>query len=110
VSNPLHELTRFHGVEFVLSVASGDKSQFSSWGLDDGRSLAAWTQTTMQGFRALGETLQAGLLNRVEGFGPMQNVAAASRGDQDLCVGFYRSLPAEAVRETMPKILNKWAS
>lgn len=108
--NPLQELARFTGVEFVLSVASNDKTQFNSWGLDNAEQLAAWTQSTMQGFRALGETLQAGLLNRLEGLGPMQNVAAAGRGEQELCVGFYWSLPPEALRETMPKILNKWAS
>ena len=107
---PLLELSRFHGVEFVLSVSAHDRSATQSWGLDSADALAAWTQGTMEGLRALGETLQAGVLNRVDGRGPMQNIAAASRGERELCVGFYRSLPIETVRETMQRIVTKWAS
>ena len=103
-------LSRFHGVEFVVSVSAKDQAEFQSWGLDNADQLAAWTNSTMREFQALGETLQAGMLNRIDARGPMQNVSAATRGDHELCVGFYRSLPAETVRDTMQKILNKWAS
>jgi len=107
---PLTELSRFHGVEFVVSVSSSDPGQFEAWGLDNAGPLATWTQNTMQGFRVLGETLQAGILNRVEAEGPMQKLTAASRNEKELCAGFYRSLPVEAMRETMQTMLNKWAS
>jgi CheY-like chemotaxis protein len=110
VNSPMLELSRFRGVEFVLSVAANDPSATESWGLDNAEPLASWTRQTMKGLRELGETLQAGILNRVDGRGSMQNVAAASRGDRELCVGFYRSLPVETVRETMQKIVTKWAS
>jgi CheY-like chemotaxis protein len=103
-------LSRFHGVEFVLAVGSNDASQFEAWGLENAERLASWTQSTAQGFRDLGETLQAGILNRLDGRGPMQNIALASRGDRELCVGFYRSLPAETMRQTMQQIVHKWAS
>jgi CheY-like chemotaxis protein len=106
----LLELSRFRGVEFVLTVASDDRNATESWGLDNVEPLASWTQETMKGLRSIGETLQAGILNRVDGRGPLQNIAAASRGDRELCVGFYRSLPVETVRETMQKIVTKWAS
>ena len=106
----LTELSKFRGVEFVLSVSSSDPGQFEAWGLDEAGPLATWTQNTMQGFRALGETLQAGILNRVEAEGPMQKITAASRKEEDLCAGFYRSLPTETMRETMQTMLSKWAS
>ena len=106
----LMALSRFHGVDFVLSVSAKDEAQFESWGLDNAEQMAAWTNSTMREFQTLGDTLQAGMLNRIDARGPMQNVSAAARGENELCVGFYRSLPAEAVRATMQKILNKWAS
>jgi CheY-like chemotaxis protein len=109
-SSALAELSHFHGVEFVLAVSSSDRTQYTSWGLDNAEQLAAWTQNAMEGFRALGETLQVGMLNRMDARGSMQNVAIASRGERELCIGFHRSLPSEIVRETTKKILTKWAS
>jgi CheY-like chemotaxis protein len=109
-AQPLADLSRFHGVEFVVSVSATDPGQFEAWGLDNAGQLATWTQNTMQGFRALGETLQAGILNRVEADGPMQKLAAASRNEKELCAGFYRSLPIETMRQTMQTMLSKWAS
>jgi CheY-like chemotaxis protein len=106
----LAELSRFHGVEFVLTVAASEENRFASRGVANAEQLAAWTRTTMEAFRELGETLQAGLLNRLDGHGPMQNIAIASRAEHDLCVGFHRSLPPNAMRETMQKIISTWAS
>jgi CheY-like chemotaxis protein len=108
--SPLGEMARFPGVDFILTVNSNDHSQFDSWGLDTSEQVAAWTQATMKGFRALGEMLQAGMLNRLEGRGPMQNIAATARGELDICVGFHRSLPSDVIRETMKKIISKCAS
>jgi CheY-like chemotaxis protein len=109
-ASPLAELSSFPGVEFVVSVPGNDVSQAQSWGVDNADQLAAWTANTMQTFRNLGEMFQAGMLNRFEGRGALQNVAAASRGEKDLCVGFHRSLSAEAVRATLQKMLSQWAS
>ncbi len=106
----LLEVSRFHGVEFALTVETNDRSHHDSWGLDAPDVMAAWSQSTVKGFSDLGETLQAGMLNRLEAHGSIQNLAVATRGDTTLCVGFYRSLPPETQRETMHKILCKWAS
>ena len=106
----LHNLSHFQGVESVLAVPSKSANDFQAWGLEHPEPLALWTQQTMDGFRAIGETLQAGILSAVDARGPMQNLSVVSRGDRELCVGFYRSLPAETIRETMHKIVNKWAS
>ena len=108
--SPMAELSRFPGVEFVVAITSSAESQPESWGLDNAGPLADWTKELSRGFRELGDTLQAGILNRIEARGPTQNVAVVSRGESDLCVGFYRSLPPEAVSQTMHKIVNKWAS
>jgi hypothetical protein len=105
----LAELSRFQGVEFVLEVPAEGKPP-EAWGLESPEIMARWARETVLGFRALGEKLQAGMLNRIDARGAMQNVSMASRGDTDLCVGFYRSLPPETIAETMHKIVNKWAS
>jgi CheY-like chemotaxis protein len=106
----LAELSKFHGVEFVVVTSSNDPGQFSSRGAENPEQLAAWAQRSIEGFRALGETLQAGMLSRLEARSPMQNIAVVERGAKELCVGFHRSLPPESVRETMHKIVAKWAS
>lgn len=109
-SPALLELSRFHGVEFVVSVSVNDAHQFESWGLDTAEPMATWTHAVMQGFEEVGQMLQAGILNRVDARGAMQNMAAVTRGETALCVGFYRSLPPETIHDTMQKIVNKWAS
>ena len=107
---PLAQLSHFPGVEFLLQVRSDDKTKCAAWGLENAEQVSNWVHTTMQAFRNLGETMQAGTLNRVDAHGAMQNVALASRGEEDLCIGFHRSLPPAAVRDTTQKILTKWAS
>jgi CheY-like chemotaxis protein len=109
-ASPLAALTHFPGVEFVVTVSNGGAEPYQACGLDDATLLAAWTQEAMKGFRSLGETLQIGLLNRLEGRGPIQNIAVASRSEQDLCAGFHRSLSPETVRTTLQSILSQWAS
>lgn len=110
VDSPLRELSRFQGVEFVVSMSAEDGNASQAWGLQDAAPLAAWTHDTLRGLRSIGDLLQAGMLNRFDGRGPLNSLAAVSRADRDLCVGFYRSLPPETVRETMQKIVSKWAS
>jgi hypothetical protein len=64
----------------------------------------------MESFHALGETLQAGQLNQLEGLGPERHVAMVPKTGGGLCVGFHRSLSEDLVRETMNQIVAKWAS
>ena len=105
----LAPLARFNGVEFVLSIRSTD-SQIDSWGAENPERISQWVRQTLERFRALGDGLQAGQLNRIEGVGPQCCVALVSNADSDLCVGFHRSLSQDLVRETMDKISAKWAS
>jgi CheY-like chemotaxis protein len=105
----LAPLSRFNGVEFVVTVRPGEK-QFDSWGAENADQIANWVRQAMQRFRALGDSFQAGQLHQLEGLGPQCHVALVSRNQTDLCVGFHRSLSQDLVRDTMKKIVFQWAS
>ena len=107
--SPLAPLARFNGVEFVMTIPADD-NRFDSWGAENPEQISQWVQQAMRRFRALGEALQAGQLNQLEGLGPQCHVALISRADNCLCVGFHRSLSQDLVRDTMGKIAAKWAS
>jgi len=107
--SPLAPLSKFNGVEFVVTVRSTGK-QFESWGAENSEQIADWVRQTMQNFRELGDGFQAGQLNQLEGLGPQCHVALVTRNETDLCVGFHRSLSQDLVRDTMKKIIAKWAS
>jgi len=103
-------LMQIEGVEFVLSAKSADQGGLESRGLEDPDRLAAWTHQSLDSFRSLGDRLQAGSLEQISGLGPRRHVVLAPHGDTELCVGWRRSLSAEAVRERMKKVLAIWAS
>src|SRR5213078_3535672 len=103
----LASLARFNGVEFVMTIRAND-TQFDSWGAENPEQISQWVRQTLQRFRALGDDLQAGQLNQLEGLGPQCHVALVSKADNDLCVGFHRSLSQDLVRVTMSKIATKW--
>ena len=107
--SPLATLARFNGVEFVISVSAEDQ-KFDSWSAENPEQISQWVRQTIQRFRALGESFQAGQLNQLEGLGPQCHVALVSRANTDLCVGFHRSLSQDLVRDTMSKIVIQWAS
>ncbi len=109
VESPLAKLARFNGVEFVMTVHSNGP-KMESWGAENPDQISAWVRETMKCFRTLGDTLQAAQLNQLEGLGPQRHVALVSKAETDLCVGFHRSLSQDLVRETMKKIVAKWAS
>ena len=93
----------------VLTCIANDTG-FESWGAENAEQIAQWVRQILQRFRALGDDLQAGQLNQLEGLGPQCHVALVSKADNDLCVGFHRSLSQDLVRVTMNKIAAKWAS
>ena len=71
--------------------------------------MAAWSQQTLEQFRSLGDQLNAGPLNRLNGLGPQRHVTLARQGDTDLCVGWMPSVPAEQLAND-EKRLALWAS
>jgi CheY-like chemotaxis protein len=108
--NPLSTLSRFKGVEFVVSVDSADPKKFEKWGAESAEVLAEWTQKTAQAFKALGDRLKAGQLTQAEFLGTKRNLAVASRAEKELCVGFARTQSSDQIRESMKEIVVKWAS
>ncbi|MCU0785196.1 MAG: hypothetical protein MUF81_14335, partial [Verrucomicrobia bacterium] len=69
---------------------------------------AGWSRQSLERFRALGEQLQAGPLEQIEGLGPQRHVALALRGDTQFCVGWRHSLAPEEIRDRMRKVLASW--
>ena len=100
-------LTKVSGVEFVVHLPLGTK-EFEARGVENPEHLAEWVRETMQACRLLGESLGAGPLGQVECLGAANHLVMASRGTADLCVGFSGSISTEMVRETLPKVLEKW--
>jgi CheY-like chemotaxis protein len=98
------------GVEFALVVPGQKEDSGDSWGVENAEALSTWIRQTISGLEALGDTLQAGHLNRVEANGPHRHICLARHGDDTLCVGFNRSLPLENARETMKQIICQWLS
>jgi CheY-like chemotaxis protein len=107
--SPLTALGRFNGVDYVL-VIPAEVGKFEAKGVENPERLAAWVRQTSQLFRALGESVGAGFLSQVECFGPQNNLVIAPRDGRDLCIGFSPSISHELMRETMPKIVEKWVS
>lgn len=107
-SSPLMSLTRFSGVQFVLSMGPGDEMR--SWGLETAEHVSEWAQDSLKSFSDLGDWLQVGPLQQVTAMSPASHVALAESAKGDLCVGFRSSLRSDEVRETMRNILAKWTS
>jgi len=106
----LNALAQVDGVEFVLSTKSGDedKTRFEARGLENPDRIAGWSRHTVERFRALGEQLQSGPLEQIEGLGPQRHVALSPRGDTQFCVGWRHSLELEEIRDRMRKVLALW--
>ncbi len=100
----------FKGVQFALSVQSKDKSNFDQWGMENPELMAAWIHETSRSLSVLGETLEAGQLQQVEGLGPHRHVAVLISDEDSLAVGFTRSAMLPHIRETMKQIEAKWLS
>jgi CheY-like chemotaxis protein len=107
-SSGLTALVNTDGVEFALKMVA--ETKIDSRGLENPERIASWTNQSINRFRALGETLQAGALEQITGIGMQRNVAVAQKGGTSLCVGWKTDLDAGQIREQMKKILTLWAS
>lgn len=107
----LSALAQVDGVEFVLAAkaADRDKTRFEARGLENPDRLASWSTQSFERFRALGDRLQAGPLEEIEGLGPHRHVALAIQGETQFCVGWRHSLAREEMRDRMRKVLALWA-
>jgi CheY-like chemotaxis protein len=107
--SPLVALTKFEGVEFVMTIKE-DSNQADSWGVENPERLAVWMRDTLQRLHELGDNLQTGQLKHFEGMTQQARVVVLPRGNAALCAGFSRSLTAEQARETAKKMLALWLS
>jgi hypothetical protein len=110
LSGSLSAISRFQGVEFVLTVAAQEAKPKEAWGVENPEQLAGWTYETVKRFAALGERLQPGQLNQVEGLGLQNHITLVPQAEATLCVGFQRSLSPDQMRDSMKKILATWVS
>jgi CheY-like chemotaxis protein len=108
--SPLMNITRFNGVQFVLSVGPEPRYETRSWGLESPDHVAEWATQSLKEFAALGDKLNVGQLQQVTALSPANHVALADSRKGDLCVGFRSNMRSDEVRETMRNILAKWAA
>ena len=109
-ASPLMGLTRFNGVQFVLSIGPGPECETASWGLESPDSVSEWARESLKSFAELGDHLQVGPLQQVTGMSASSHLALAESAKGELCVGFRSSLRSDEVRETMRNILAKWTA
>jgi len=106
----LAALAELDGVEFVLAAKADQSAKPESRGLENPDRLAAWAHQNLERFRVLGEQLQAGPLEQINGLGPQRHVAVAQRGNSELCMGWRHSLTSDTIRDSMKKALALWVS
>jgi len=109
-SSGLMSLTQLDGVEFALAFAHDAKRPVESRGLESPDRIANWSRRSLERFQTLGDRLQAGTLEQVNGLGLQRNVALAQKGTTQLCVGWQNSLNSTEVRDRMKKALTLWVS
>ena len=106
----LAAFSRYKGVQFVVAVEGGEPMKFDHWAAENPEQMAAWVHNTTRALQTLGDKLEAGQLETLEGLGPQRHLAIIS-GDKDaLGIGFTRSATLTHIRETMKQIEAKWAS
>jgi CheY-like chemotaxis protein len=106
--SPLAELARVEGVEFVLAIPPGQNDRHEARGLENPEPIARWAKQRLERLSALGDRLQAGPLEQIEGLGPRRHVALARQGETQFCVGWKPTMSQEQVREMMKKVLTLW--
>jgi CheY-like chemotaxis protein len=106
----LKQYTEYPGVDWILEVLPAGQPPYQSWGVEDPDQLAQWVRQTQTEFQRLGDQIQSGQLNQVEGYGLHQNVALVSKKETHLCTGFQRGVTTHQLQETMRQIISQWAS
>lgn len=105
----LAELSQIAGVEFAMALGGGPRQLRDCWGLDNPKPVADWMQQTMDRFKALGDRLQVGSVQEILGAGPQHKLALFDCGQTRLCIGFPAGMSTEDLRESLQKVVTKWA-
>jgi len=88
---------------------AGEENDHQARGLENPQRMASWARENLERFRSLGDRLQAGSVEQIEGLGPQRHVALASQHETEFCVGWKNSMGLEQIREMMKKVLALWA-
>jgi CheY-like chemotaxis protein len=102
--------SRIEGLEFVLASNSDHPTPKVTWGLENPKAMAEWAQVNLELFRALGERLSAGNLERIDALGSERNLSLTPTGDTNLCVGWNASMSGGEIAESMKKVAILWDS
>lgn len=106
-ASAIHFITRRPGVEFVLSRDTTHPEGLEYWRVENPGQTSQWSQDLSRGLNELGEFLNAGALERVEGLGVQKNVALRPRHRGELCVGFHRTLSHQEIERAMNAIMDQ---
>lgn len=107
--SPLAGFCRLEGVEFALAIrGSASQPTMDSWRTERPEDLSRWLRSTLQGFKAIAEPLEAGALQQIEASGTKIRFTMVPGPAADLCIGFRPSLPPEQARATLKLILSRW--
>ena len=106
----LAALGKISGVAFAMVLDEAGKEPAETWGVSNSEAMNAWLKQVRDGFDDVGRQLGCGTLARLEGFGSQNHLAMEPLEGKVLCVGFDRSLGADAVRESFKTALVTWAS
>jgi CheY-like chemotaxis protein len=109
-NSPLGLLGKVPGTEYVLILRPAPANTFEAYGLGNAEPTAQWGRHALTQFRALGERLQAGPLQDIEGLGSRRNVTMAPSASGDFCVGWANNLSTAQMQESFKKLLALWVS
>jgi len=109
-ADDLADFGKLKGVQFAVTVESGDVTKFEHWGSENPDEIAAFMHATNADLRALSELLGAGQLEEIEALGTQRHLAILVGDNESLGIGFTRSAVLPQVRETMKTIESKWLS
>lgn len=103
----LADISQWPGVDFAMAIRGRRSRDY--YGIENPGPMGEWLEQTLKNFQELGDYLQVGQLQEVVGSGPKRKVALAALSGSQICIGFPATVPAEQLRDTFKKILEKWA-
>ncbi len=104
----LAPLAKIEGVDSALSITKDKKIE--SWGVEQPAAMGEWVLDASKNIRALGEKLAVGELLFFTGRGIQHHVAVSPGAEEQLCIGFRKTLDNEQIGEAIKQIQSKWAS
>lgn len=97
-------------LEFALLWQEGAEKPVVARGMDERDHVSAWMRSSLEDFRKLGERLQAGPVNCIQGRGITHNVTIGQTSTSSYCLGWKGSLSPAKIRELTRKVASLWGS